>query len=804
MSGLVQDFRYAARLLLKSPGFAFVAITALALGIGANTAIFSVVNTLLLQPLPYAQADRLAVVWEHNLPRDRKNNVVSPGNFIQWRELNHSFQDLAAVSMTFRTTLTGQGDAAELPVQYVSGTLLRILGVRPQIGRDFMPQDDAPQVGVIAISDRLWRERFGADPSIVNRSISLDGRPNLVAAVMPPGFSILDKDVDVWSTIGLPPAARTPRGRWICVVGRLKDGVSFPQAQQDMAAAHAELTRRYPQFNTGWTANVVPLRQQLTGDVKPALLVMLGAVGFVLLIACANVGNLVLARATARQRELAVRAALGAGRGRLVRQMLAESVLLSVLGAGAGLVLAWWALVALRTTVSQRLPIPRIDQVGIDATVLLFTIGAALLSALVFGIAPALSSAGARLTDTLKDGGRSGSASRGARIRSAFVVVEMALALVLLVGAGLLMRSFAALLHVDPGFDPAHTITIKVSIPAAKYDSGDKQRAFFDQLFEKFDALPGVKSAGGTSFLPLAGLGAATGFEVVGQPKPDPGQEPVTDVRVVTHDYFQAMGVPLLRGRLFDGRDQAGQVRRVIVNRALARKYFRDEDPIGKSIIVSWNDQGADEIVGVVGDVRQQDLETEARATIYWPPARFTYPFMTTAIRTSGDPRSTVKAATAALHELDPNVAAADVRTMDEVIDLSVAQRRLTMLLLSVFAALALALAAVGIYGVISYSVSQRTQEIGIRMALGAPRAAVLRMVVGQAMGLAVIGLVAGAAGAWLLTQFMQKLLFGVTPSDPLTFGAVSLLLALVAAIAASVPGLRATRVDPVIALRSE
>jgi putative ABC transport system permease protein len=360
------------------------------------------------------------------------------------------------------------------------------------------------------------------------------------------------------------------------------------------------------------------------------------------------------------------------------------------------------------------------------------------------------------------------------------------------------------LLRVDPGFDPGHTITIKVSIPTARYDNGDKQRAFFDQLFQKFDALPGVKSAGGTSFLPLNGLGAATGFEIVGQPKPEPGQEPVTDVRVITHDYFQAMGVPLVRGRLFDSRDEGGKVRRVIVNQALARKYFRDEDPIGKSIIVSWNDQGPDEIVGVVGDVRQQDLETEARATIYWPPARFTYPFMTTAIRTTGDPRATVKAAAAALHDLDPNVAAADVRTMDEVIDLSVAQRRLTMVLLSGFALLALVLAAVGIYGVISYSVSQRTQEIGIRMALGAQRAAVLRMVVGQAMTLAGIGLVAGAAGAWLLTQFMRKLLFGVTPSDPLTFGAVSVLLALVAAVAASVPGLRATRVDPVIALRSE
>jgi putative ABC transport system permease protein len=804
VSDLWQDFRYAARLLLKSPGFAVIAIAALALGIGANTAIFSVVNTLLLRPLPYASADRLAVVWEHNLPRDRKNNVVSPGNFIQWRELNHSFQDLAAISMTFRTTLTGQGDAAELPVQYVSGTLFGILGVRPQIGRDFAPQEDAPTMSVVAISDRLWRERFGADPSIVNRTITLDGRPNLVVGIMPRGFSILDKDVDVWSTIGLPPAARTPRGRWICVVGRLKDGVTFVQAQQDMAAAHAELARRYPQFNTGWTANVVPLREQLTGDVKPALLVMLGAVGCVLLIACANVGNLVLARATARQRELAVRAALGAGRGRLIRQMLAESVLLSALGAGAGLFLSWWALVVLRTSVSHRLPIARIDQVGIDGTVLLFTIAAALVSASIFGIAPALSSAGARLTDTLKDGGRSGSAGRGARVRSAFVVVEMALALVLLVGAGLLMRSFAMLLQVDPGFDPSHTVTIKVSIPTASYGTPAKQQAFFDQLFQRFDALPGVKAAGGTSFLPLNGLGAATGFEIVGQPKPEAGQEPVTDVRVITHNYFQSMGVPLLRGRLFDTRDESGRVRRVIVNQALANKYFRNEDPIGKSIIVSWNEPGPDEIVGVVGDVRQQDLETEARATVYWPPTRFTYPFMTTAIRTAGDPRSTVKAATAALHDLDPNVAAADVRTMDEVIDVSVAQRRLTMLLLSVFAALALVLAAVGIYGVISYSVSQRTQEIGIRMALGARRSAVMRMVVGQAMRLAAIGLVTGGIGAWLLTRLMQKLLFGVTPSDPLTFAAVSSLLALVAATAAWVPGLRATRVDPVIALRSE
>jgi putative ABC transport system permease protein len=791
-------------MLLQAKGWTAVVVLSLALGIGANTAIFSVVDTLLLRPLPYADADRLAVIWEHNIPRDRQHNVVSPGNFIHWQELNQSFTELSALSMTFRTTLTGAGDATELPVQYVSAGIFRILGVRPALGRDFTKQDDAPGVGVVIISDRLWRQRFGADPTIVNRSIQLDGRPNVVAGVMPAGFSILDRTVDVWSTIGLPPSARTPRGRWIGVVGRLKDGVTMAQAQADMVRVHQELTRRFPDFNTGWTANVVPLREELTGTVKPALWVMLGAVGFVLLIACANVGNLVLARATARQRELAVRAALGAGRGRLIRQMLVESLLLSIMGSTAGLLVAWWSVVALRTTIADRVPIARLDQVSIDGTVLLFTAGAALVSALLFGIAPALTSAGARLTESLKDGGRSGSAARGARIRSVFVVVETALALVLLVGSGLLLRSFVALMRVDPGFDPAHTMTVKVSIPTAKYRDAAQQQAFFNQLFEKLDALPGVTAAGGTSFLPIAGLGAATGFQIVGQPKPSAGQEPVTDVRVVTHDYFKAMGVPLLRGRTFDSRDAGTNVRRVIVNQALARKHFPNEDPIGKSIIVSWNDEGADEIVGVVGDVRQQDLETEARATIYWPPGRFTYPFMSVAIRTAGDPRTVVAGAVAALHELDPNVAAADVKTMDAVIDASVAQRRLTMLLLSIFAVVALVLAAVGIYGVIGYSVSQRTQEIGIRMALGAQRATVLRMVVGQAMLLAALGIAAGAGGAWGLTRLMQKLLFGVEPSDPATFVGVAGILALVAAVAASIPGLRATRVDPVIALRSE
>ena len=804
MRDLVQDFRYAARLLRRSPGFTLIAVAALALGIGANTAIFSVIDTLLLRPLPYADPDRLAVVWEHNLPRDRKNNVVAPGNFIHWRELNQSFTELAAVSMTFRATLTGAGDPVELPQQLVSARLLSLLGVRPALGRDFQPEEDAPGVAVVLISDRLWRQRFGADPGIVNRTVTLNAQPTLVAGVMPRGFSILDKNVDVWSPIGLTAAHRTPRGRWMGVIGRVKNGVTMAQAQDDMVRVHAELTRRFPAFNTGWTANVVPLKQQLTGEVRPALLVMLGAVAFVLLIACANVGNLVLAKATARQRELAVRAALGADRARLIRQMLAESFLLSMLGAAAGLALAWWALLALRTSVADRLPIVRLEQVGLNGTVLLFAFAAAVVSAIVFGIAPALTSAGPKLTDSLKDGGRSGSAARGARIRGTFVIVEIALALILLVGAGLLLRSFLTLLRVDPGFDAARTMTVKVSIPTTKYPDAVRQQAFFNQLFERLDALPGVIASGSTSFLPIAGLGSATGFEVVGQPKPAAGQEPVTDVRVIGNNYFKAMGIPVIRGRAFDGRDGGTNIRRVIVNQTLANKHFPGQDPIGKSIIVMWNDAAPDEIVGVVGDVRHQDLETEARATIYWPPGRFTYPFATIAIRTAGDPRAIVAPAVGALHQLDPNVAAADVKTMEEVVDASVAQRRLTMLLLATFAGLALVLAAVGIYGVIAYSVTQRTQEIGIRMALGAQRGAVMRMVIGQAMTLAAIGLATGAAGAWLLTRLMQRLLFGIEPSDPLTFASVAGLLALVAGVAALVPALRATRVDPVIALRAE
>jgi putative ABC transport system permease protein len=804
MTVTLTDIRHGARLLLRTPGFSAVAVATLAIGIGANTAIFSVVNTLLIQRLPYAEADRLAIVWEHNLPRDRKNNVVSPGNFIHWREMNHVFADIAAVGMTFNVTLTGHGEPVELPFQYVSASFFPIVGVQPQAGRWFSNEEDRPGSRVAVISDRLWRTRLGSDPEVLNKAITLQSQSYSVVGVMPPGFSFLDKTVDLWLPVGLPAEARTPRGRWMMTVARLAPGVSFAQAQQDMSRVAAELTKLFPDFNTGWTARVVPLREQLTGDIRPALFVMLGAVAFVLLIACANVANLLLARATSRQRELAVRAALGAGRARLVRQLLAESIVLATAGGLAGLAIAWWGLRVLRAVVAQQVPIQRLEAVGIDGTVLAFTALASLVSGLVFGLVPAFTAAGRRLNDSLKEGGRTGSGVRGKRARSAFVVVEIALALVLLVGAGLLVRSFIRLMDVDAGFETARTVTMRVSLPGARYPRPELRGQFFQRLFEQIDRIPGVQASGAVSFLPLIGLGSATGYEVVGQPIPPLGQEPVTDVRVITNQYFKSMGIPLLRGRLFDDRSASDAQNKVIVNETLARKHWPNEDAIGKRIKISWNDDREDEIVGIVGDVRHSGLDADVRSTIYWPYARNAYGGMALTIRTTGDTASVVSAIRKIVNQQDPDLALADITTMDEVVSRSVAQRRLMMVMLGIFAGAALLLSAVGIYGVIAYGVTQRTQEIGIRLALGAQRSDVLRMIVGQAAWLSLAGIAIGAAGAFALTRLMADLLFHVKPFDPVTFAAVAAILGLVALLAGYVPGRRATRVDPVVALRAE
>jgi putative ABC transport system permease protein len=803
MAAFLQDLRYSTRLLARAPGFTSIAIAALAIGIGANTAIFSVINTLLLQRLPYRDADRLAVVWEHNLPRNRKDNVVAPANFIHWREMNQTFQDLAAVTPSYGVTLSGAREPEVLQAQQVTAELFPIVGITPALGRTFTAAENRPGMRVALISDRVWKRRFGGDRAVLEQRIQLQGFPYAIVGVMPPGFSFLDSTVDVWLPIGFTAESRTPRGRSLAVVARLKDGVTVERAQQDMTRVGSELTAMFPAFNTGWTVNVVPLRQQLTGAFKPALFVLASAVAFVLLIACANVANLLLARATARQRELAVRAALGAGRARLVRQLLTESLLLSIAGGAAGLLVAWWAVRFLRVAAAERLPIPRLELVTIDGWVLSFTVAASLLSAVIFGIVPALMGAGAHLSPALKEGGRTGSAARGSRARGAFVVAEVALALVLLVGAGLLVRSFARLLDVSPGFEPEKTITMRVSLLPAKYPGNDAPAQFFDRFFQEIGRLPGVQAAGAVSWLPLTGLGAATSMVVLGQPVPPRGQEPVTDVRVLSHDYMKAMGIPLLRGRLFSGSDPADARGRVVVNETFARQYWPNEDPIGKRVHINW-DELDDEIIGVVGDVKHVSLDATIRPMTYWPYRRNPYGSMTVAVRTTGDPAQAVGGISAVLRRLDPDLALAAVRTMDEVVSNSVAERRLTMLLLTVFAGAALLLAAVGIYGVIAYSVTQRTQEIGIRMALGAQRADVLRLVVRHALVLVAVGVAAGAAGALLLTRLMSGLLFDVRPTDPLTFAVVSGILIAVALAASTFPGLRATKVDPVIALRAE
>ena len=800
---MLQDFRFAARLLRKSPGFTAIAIAAIALGIGANTAIFSVVNGVLLKGLPYRDPDGIVMVWERNIPRDRKTNSVGPANFLEWRDQNHVFEQMAATTPVFGANLTGAGDPVEVRTQMVNAEFFSILGVSPELGRPISREEDEKDANVVVITHRLWQQRLqGQD--IVGRQITLNGRSWTVVGVMPAGFYFRDRTIDVWYPIGFTADSRQPHGRSLAPIARLKPGVSVAQAQAEMDTIMARLTARWPEFDTGWATNVRPIEDEITGDVKPALVILLGAVGFVLLIACANVANLLLARATARQRELAVRSALGASRGRLVRQLLAESLLLAMGGGVAGLVLAWGGVRLLTSNVGDQIAFPRIDAVGLDARVLAFTAGIAILSGIIFGFAPALTSAAINLNDALKEGGRSGSSGRSGKLRSAFVVVEVALALVLLVGAGLLLRSFARVLSTDPGFSASNVMTAQLTLPAAKYDGLAKRTQFWDGLLQRVRVLPGVTSAATVSFLPMNGLGSATSFEVVGQPKPAPGQGPGATIKVINGDYFAALGIPLVRGRLFTDREQQVENRYAIVSETLARKFFPHQDPIGQHLLVSWYGEGADEIVGVVGDTKMVTMEEEMYPAIYYPYSRTPYNANTIVVRTAGNPSLVASSLVQAVHQIDADLPVSNLRSMDEVIARSMAQRRIVMVLLAVFAAVALLLATVGIYGVMSYMVSQRTQEIGIRMALGADRGGVVMMVLRQALKLAVVGLGAGLVTAAALTGLLRTMLFDVQPGDPVTFLVVVVGLFAVAAFATAVPALRATRIDPLQALKAE
>ena len=808
---LLQDLRYAVRTLAKSPSFTCVAVLTLALGIGANTALFSVVNAVLLRPLPYHEPDRLVAVWEANPGRGSDRNVVSPGNYLDWQSQNHVFADIAALR-GWRANLSGVEQPEEVPVEYVTGNLFRTLGVRPLVGRTFTDEEVRPRgPEAVILSYETWQRLFGASPSAVGTTVVLNETPRTVVGVMPAGFvspgaSLLGAGAPsrprMWLPLRLDPAVdyRATTGRYLVSVARLRPGITLARAQDELATIARRLEQAHPQFDAGWGVRLIPLGDQVVGGVRRTLVVLQGVVAFVLLIACGNVANLQLARATARQRDIAVRSALGAARGRIVRQLVTESLVLSGLGAVLGLWLARGGTALLSAFSASS--VTRWEEIRVDGRTLVFTLGLALASSIIFGLAPAAHAAKQDLQGILKEGARV--TSGGARARGLLVSAQVALAMVLLVGAGLLLRSFLRLQGQAPGFDPDRVLTARIQLAAQRYDSAARRVQFFQALLERVRRVPGVRAASAVTWLPFGGGGSANGFFIEWRPLPRPGEEPDADIRGVDPQYFRAMHIPIVRGQPFTDFDGPQVRKAVVINETLARTLFRNEDPIGQHVLMPWGDTLRGEIVAVAGDAKSVALDVAPRPTIYWAMSQFPSSFMTLVVRSAEDPLRVAPAIRAELRALDPNQPLADVRTLEEYLDRSVAQRRLTMLLLAAFAGIAFALAAVGIYGVLAHSVAQRTREIGLRMALGARAHDVLRMVVRQGMGAVGAGVLAGVAGALTLTRVMTSLLFGVSATDPLTFAGVAAVFAGVALLACWLPARRAARVDPMVALRYE
>jgi len=810
------DFRHALRMLRCSPGFTIVAVFTLALGIGANTAIFSVVNSVLIRPLPYHDPAGLVMVWENYSLHPNPHNTVSPPNFLDWQSRNTVFSGMAYV-FDERDTLTGNGEPEEVVVQDVSANFFSVLGVNPILGPGFTPENgNAGHDNVVILSYGLWKERFGGDPAIVGKSIVVNGRPQTVVGVAPQNFQWFIKDgsltgakPQMWSPFVFPQSFHDHKqmGRFMTVAARLNSGTSYPQAQSQMNAIASQLEQEYPDSNGHWGVNVVPLRQQISGDLRLALLVLFVAVAFVLLIACANVSGLLLARAASREREMAIRTAIGASRWRIGRQLLVESLLLALIGGGIGVALAFWGTNALLAGSPANLFDLR--SVSLDLRVLAFAVAATLLAGLLFGVLPSYVSAHSRISDTLKEGGRGSSANRRAFARNAFVVTQLGLALVLLAGSGLLVRSFVRLIGVDPGFDTVHLLTFKVTLPNSKYGTDPLRMAFFQQLLAKLAAVPGVHSASMESFPPLTGLGAATAVHVLSQPTLALSDLPVANVRVVGPDYLATMNIPLRAGRFFNAQELAEEKHVTIINQAFADKYIRGVNPLGQQAAIYMKSLDEkeikpSEIIGVVGDVHQMGLDVSPEPTVYWPHSELVMSGMTILLRTTSDPLKLVATARGELQQLDPELPMAAVVTMDQLLADSLSRSRFTMLLLGIFSAVALVLAAVGIYGLIAYSVTQRTQELGIRIALGAQRRDVLRLVLGQGARLTLLGVALGILAALAFSRLLASMLFDVSATDPLTYAGVAGLLAVVALLACFIPARRATRVDPMVALRYE
>jgi putative ABC transport system permease protein len=808
MGTLWQDVRFGLRMIMKKPGVSIIAVVALALGIGANTAIFSVVNTVLLRPLPYKDPGRIVFVFWRAPKLSDEDFPASAPDFLDWRAQNTVFERMAAISGE-SFNLTGAGEPERIQSASVSADLFPLLGVNPARGRAFTAEEEQQgREHVVIMGYELWQRRFGGNPNLVGQSITLNGEPYTVVGIMGRDFHFPEgvERIDLWIPLSFKPEILDKRGhRYLFVVGRLKEGVSFQQAQVEMNALAARMAQAYPGTNTDWSVKLQTLHDALTEDVSTALFVLLGAVGFVLLIACANVANLQLARAAARQREVAIRLALGASRLRLVRQFLIESTLLSLIGGAAGLLLAVWGLDALRLTLPEDLP--RLEQIGIDMPVLFFTLTVSIATGILLGLVPALQATKPDLIEALKEGSQSVAGGRHRnRVRSLLVIVEVALALVLLIGAGLMMKSFWRLRDVRPGFDPHNLLTMQITLPEAKYEEGAEQANFFRELVQRVETIPGVLSVGYSTDPPLTDDSRGD-LTIEGQPPRAPGDEQTATYGGVSPGYFKAMGIPLIKGRTFSNEDREDSERVVVVSSFFASRFFPGQDPIGKRIKQGGEDDDSEwmTIVGVVGDIHHYGLSAAVSSEMYMPFAQAPEPEITLVVRSAaGNPSSLLPAIKHEVEAIDKDQPIFGAVTMERLLSDSVASQRLSVTLLGLFAGLAFLLACVGIYGVISYTVTQRTHEIGVRIALGAGTRDILRLVVGHGMIMVAIGLGVGLLASFALTRVMSSLLFNVSTTDPATFILVSLLLALVSFLASYIPARRATRVDPMIALRYE
>ncbi len=819
---MTADLQYAFRALRQSPGFTAVAVLSMALGLGANTAIFSVAHALLFEPLPYADADRLAILWNRSPGLGITEDWFSTAQYFDVKTGHSGFDDVA-IAIGGNYNLTGTGEPERIGTIRVSSNLLPMLGAQPALGRLFLPEDDVPgTTGSAVLSHGTWMRRYGGDARVIGTSLTLNGDPYQIVGVLPASF---DLPREVMPTLGgaehaeiliplpLAPDAPTIRTREdYNILGKLKPSVSVQTAQAEMDGITARLRRDFPADyppNGGLTFSIVPLQEQVVGEVRRSVIILMAAVGLVLLIACANVANLLLARAVGRQREMAVRASLGAKRGRLVGQLLTESALLGVMGGAAGLLFAWASLQGIRALGTRS--VPRLSEIGIDGEVLAFTLVVSLVSAIVFGLAPALRLSRAALHDSLKDASR-GSAgasamwARGHNMRRVLVIAELALSIVLLVGAGLLIRSFARLQEVPPGFNPSRLLTLELTMSGRKYTDGQAAVETYRRLWERLRGVSGVEVAGAVSALPLSQMFAWGPITVEGRPMPAGEQFINADIRIVTGDYFQAMEIPLVRGRLLTDLDTRSSQRVLLVDEHMASQLWPGEDAVGKRIRMGGVDSDTPwiTVIGVVGRVKQYTLDADSRIAMYFPHTQYPVRAMNVVIRGRQDPSNLTNAVRAEIRALDPDLPIYGVRTMMQRVDESLATRRFSMLLLTLLAAIALGLATIGVYGVMAYLVNQGVRELGIRMALGATPAAILRLIVSQGLSVALTGVALGLLGALGVTRLMRSLLFEVQADDPITFSAMALLLILVAALATTLPGLRASRIDPMVSLRSE